>query len=663
MASNTRHNLGVFAVVASVFILLTLYSCASIGTPSGGPRDEDPPRYVGSYPLPYQTGFKGERLQIEFNELVNVKDAFTSVTFSPPSRQAPKVSSSGRKVIVQFNDTLIPNTTYNIDFGNSIEDVNESNKLRNFSFSFSTGDEIDTLMMSGIVLDAKTLEPQQGVLVGAYTNLADSAFLTLPFERVTRTDDRGRFVLRALKEAPYRVFALGDLNNDFHWDNPAELMAFLPFPVTPYTEQTVATDTLYNMANGEIDTIVTRQRTRFLPNNLLLQMFDFGFRPQYITNYSRPDSTQIQLLFNQRQAAPPKLKFVQPPFLSESEQAYIIERNERNDTITYWLNPFLTKTDTIKAALEYYVEQRGSEPVLTADTLTFITKRPKVTGKPRKLTAKQQAEDSIKREMERFILPSVPTRNSLDVYRPLTLMFPEPLLSLDSTAISIKKFNSEDSTWTSQPFALLPDSLVPRRLNIDVEWDYATEYQLSVDSLAAKGISGRFSRSLEQKFKTKERSSYASLILRMRPDTIQGFVEVLNSSDAVVQSAPVEDGVAAFYFLAPSDYYVRFIADTNGNGRFDPGDYENGLQPEETFYYPKMLSLKRYDRNEEWDIYSTPVDLQKPDKIKKNKPEAGKRGRREGLSEEENEEDDYFDVTRNPFDPNDKGRMRSSGNY
>lgn len=649
-------------MLAASFALLTLYSCASMGTPSGGPRDEDPPRYVGSNPQPYATGFNGERVEIFFDELVAVKDAFTNVTLSPPQRQTPKVSASGRKIIVQFNDTLLPNTTYTIDFGNSIEDVNESNKLRAFSFSFSTGAEIDTLMMSGIVLDALTLEPQQGVLVGAYTDLADSAFLKKPFERVTRTDDRGRFTLRGLRPLPYRVFALSDLNNDYHWDNPAELMAFLPAPVTPYTEQTTATDTIYNVLTGAPDSVVTRARTRFLPNDLLLQMFDFGYRPQYITDYSRSDSTRLDLRFNQRQDKAPELHLLYPSPGNLPRNWYLSERNERNDTLHYWLTPQLFGADTIKASVSYLVEQRGAEPTLTTDTLTFITKKPRAV-KPRKMTAKQMHDDSIKTALQHFILPEIVGSSPFDVDRPLTMQFPEPLVTLDTAAIRIETM-SEDSVWNPLAFRITPDEMVPRRMRLEVPWEYGTEYRLTVDSLAGEGISGRLSRTLEQKFKTKRREDYASLVLRLRPDTVAGFVEVLNTSDEVVQRAEVIDGVATLYYLTPNDYYVRFIADANGNGRYDPGDYERGLQPEESYYYPKMLSLKRYDRNEEWDLNATAVDMQKPEQLKKNKPEAVKTSRKKSdKNGTETEEDDYFDVTRNPFDPNDKGRRRQTGSY
>lgn len=132
-------------------------SCASIGNPSGGPRDEDPPRFVRANPAPGSVNVDRKRIDIEFDELVNVKDAFQKVVVSPTSKSVPRVSSLGKKVTVQFNDSLLPNTTYTIDFANSIEDNNENNKLQGFTYSFSTGPTLDTLQISGMVLSADAM--------------------------------------------------------------------------------------------------------------------------------------------------------------------------------------------------------------------------------------------------------------------------------------------------------------------------------------------------------------------------------------------------------------------------------------------------------------------------------------------------------------------------
>ena len=206
-----------------LFSVVTLFAaaCANIGNPSGGARDEDPPLFVSANPPQGSLNVDKTRISITFNELVNVKDAFSKVVVSPPSRQVPRVASVGKRVTVTF-DSLLPNTTYTIDFADAIEDNNEANKLQGFAYTFSTGAELDSLRISGMVLDSRNLEPRQGILVGVHENLNDSAFVKVPLLRVAKTDDRGQFTIRGLKECTYRLFYLDDKDIVFIFEIPEE---------------------------------------------------------------------------------------------------------------------------------------------------------------------------------------------------------------------------------------------------------------------------------------------------------------------------------------------------------------------------------------------------------------------------------------------------------
>jgi hypothetical protein len=291
--------------------------------------------------------------------------------------------------------------------------------------------------------------------------------------------------------------------------------------------------------------------------------------------------------------------------------------------------------------------------------------------KQSKKTPKQLRDDSIAAENAKFISAVNITGSNLDIYAPAIFEFSEPASQPAASAWRVEE--KQDTLWV--PFAdveCLRDSLIPRRYHLAGRWNFDTQYRLVVDSLAVQGISGRSCRTFIYPFKTKKQDDYASLRLRLVPDTIQGFVEVLNSGDEPVSRAVVTNGEVFFPYLTQSDYYARFIADANGNGIFDAGDYDSGVQPEDVYYYPKQLSLKRYDRNEVWDLNATAVDLQKPDAIKKNKPEKTKsvsKKKKKGslnsstTTSDDEEEDDYFDVNRNPFDPNQKSRTSTVGSY
>lgn len=639
-----------------------LASCASIGNPSGGPRDEDPPRFVRANPAPGSLNVNRQKIEIEFDELVNVKDAFSKVVVSPISKSTPRVSSLGRKITVQFNDTLIPNTTYTIDFADAIEDNNESNKLQGFTYSFSTGNVLDTLQISGMVLSADALEPQQGMLVGVYSNLADSALSTLPLERVAKTDDRGRFSIQGLAPGEYRIFAIADVDNDYKRANPEEAMAFYDFTLTPTAERINAVDTVFDLLTGDVDTVLNRERTRFLPNDILLRSFESDYKSQFLQKYERVDSTRLRFIFN---APSETLPEISPVNVEGYKDWWTLERSAKNDTLTYWLNPAtLVATDSLQIAATYFRTDSAQNLTLATDTLKFFTQRPKVTKKKDK-KKKDEKADTVPVKIPALGFKMI-SQSTQEVNLPLIMEFDTPLNRFDTTAFHLEMM--VDTVWAPVPKAWKPehvDSLNPRTFKIEYPWEYATEYRLSVDTLAATGIYGLMTDPLEHKFKTKAEEDYCALTLNISnfTDTIPAFVELVNNSDAPVRREKVVNNSVTFKYLAPGKYYVRIFEDHNGNGIYDTGDFNLHRQPDMAYYYPKIINLKKnWEKSESWNVFDTAIDLMKPEAIKKNKPATDKRNRNNksenGLEEEE--EEDYFDPTRNPFDPNDKGRRRSN---
>lgn len=194
--------------IAILLVIIGFYACASTGSPDGGPYDEDPPKFVRATPEPNTKNNTRKKIAIEFNEFIQLEKASEKVIISPPQNEAPEVKTSGKRVLVNFYDSLRPNTTYTIDFGDAIVDNNEGNPMGNFSYAFSTGDTIDTMQVSGVVLNSADLEPIKGIQVGLHKNLNDSAFTTLPFDRISRTDSRGQFIIRGIAPGTYRIYAL-----------------------------------------------------------------------------------------------------------------------------------------------------------------------------------------------------------------------------------------------------------------------------------------------------------------------------------------------------------------------------------------------------------------------------------------------------------------------
>lgn len=666
--------------------LLIAVSCASIGNPTGGAVDEDPPRFVRANPAPGSTNVTRQRIDIDFDEIVNVKDAFNTVVVSPPSKQVPRVTSLGRRVTVNFQDTLLENTTYTIDFGSSIEDNNEGNKLPSFTYTFSTGPEIDTLQISGMVLSADNLEPQQGMLVGVYSNLSDTAFSTLPFERMAKTDDRGRFTVMGLKPGEYRIFALVDLDNDYHRANPEETMAFYDVLLAPTSERGMTTDTVINLKNGEIDTIVSRERTIFLPNDILLRSFESDEKSQYLTKYERQDSTRLNFIFNAKADSIPKIRAIG---FEDIQDWYAVERSQKNDSVTFWITePSILSLDSLRVEATYFRTDSAQNLTEITDTLRFFFSRDFKKTLENEVKAREKAKKDKEKEIEKArekalkegveFIDSISIRDSIaalkpkplelkvtspgtmEVYLPLMMEFETPLTRLDTNAFHLEI--QVDSVWkeVAKPYrAQRVDSGNPRTLKIEYPWDFATQYRLRIDSLAATGIYGLETDPVEFSFKTKAEDEYSTVTFDITnfTDTVPAFVEILNTSDNPVRRAPVENGKAVFKYLAPGKYYARIFEDHNGNGIYDTGNYGLNILPDMAYYYPKLINVKKnWDKEESWDVFSTPVDMMKPYALLKNKPEADKKKNNKLQDEGNEEEDDFFDPTRNPFDPNDRGR-------
>ncbi len=631
---------------------LLLAGCANMGQPSGGPRDEDPPRLVTGNPLPGATNVDRTHISLTFNELVNVKDAFSKVMVSPTSKSVPRVSSSGRRVNVDF-DSLAPNTTYTIDFGDAIEDNNEGNKLQGFAYTFSTGPDLDTLRIAGRVLTARGLEPEQGMIVGVHRNLNDTAFTGERLLRVARTDDRGRFNIRGLAPGEYRLFALRDNDNDYRYSSPEEDIAFYDLTICPSTQGADALDSLYNPKTGTLDTVVTRRRTIFLPNDILLRSFNSMLRQQYMTKYERMDSTRIFLKFNTRN---PELPAVRLLGAKEEPLRGTLEASERLDSLVWWLPTDLVRTDSLRLEVTYDRSDQNLNVTRVTDTLSFITNRPKPV-KPKKENKKRlpvvSAADSIAAITTAF---KVVGGSSQDVYKPVVVETPAPLESFDRNMVRLSVLVDSIYKPTPEAFTLtFPDSLKPRTFEIDYPWEFGAEYKLEIDTLAGKDIYGMPTRPLEHKISVKKSDEYCSLLFELKGlESIPAVVELLNTSDAVVRAERVEANQAYFPFLAPGKYYARVFIDMNANGEYDTGNYADGRQPEVAYYFPKVINIKKmWDQTMEWDVFATAVDMMKPAAILKNKPASDPRNRKQQTPTEE-DEDEQFDPTRNPFDPNDR---------
>ena len=649
--NNSKSLYYIFIIIAAA----VMYSCANIGNPSGGPIDKTPPIFMRSNPTPNAVNVKDRKIEIFFDEIVTLKDPSTKIIVSPAQTEMPRMSALGRKVTVELVDSLLPNTTYTIDFSNSIQDNNEGNAIDNFAFAFSTGSVIDSMRVSGYVLDSRTLEPMQSVVVGLQSNLADSAFHKEKLQRVALTNDRGQFTIRNVSPGSYHIFALKDLDRDYKFGNPTEDIAFLDSIIVPSIGSREAADTVYNDLN-EIDTIMRATRPAYFPNDILLSMFNEDRKSQYLANNLRVDSTRISLTFAAASDTLPSLSIVGRNDVPD--QWYTLERSQTNDTLTYWIRPpHLVSADTLMVATTYLRTDTASNLSWGTDTLKFTFQRQKAKKKK-----KNEETDSL--EQIRFMELHPLANGTQEVYAPLLLQTGTPIERYSREAFHLQRKLQNDTIFYPaeiKSIALRDSTLNRRDLMLKVDWEPGAAYTLAVDSLAMTDIYGLQTKPLKVDFNVRKMEEYGNIVFNIPAVRDSAIVELLDGTEKIVLRAPVKSHRAELLNLLPGKYYARLFIDRNGNGKYDTGNYDMHLQPEETVYYPGAINLKKnWDVEQTWDIYATPIDKQKPEAIKKNKPERKKweKVNTEKTETDEDEEIGFSDFS-NPNDPN----LRNSNNF
>lgn len=616
-------------------LLILVYACASTnsGMPDGGPYDEDPPKFVRSTPKPYDTESKEKKITIEFDEIVTLDKPGEKIVVSPPQLEQPEIKASGRKIVVNLVDSLKPETTYTVDFSDAIVDNNEGNPLGNFTFTFSTGNVIDTLEVAGTVLGAADLEPVKGIMVGLHSDLNDSAFQKKPFDRVSRTDSRGHFIIRGVAPGKYRIYALMDGNQNYLYDSKTEMIAFSDSIIIPSMEPAMRQDTLWK-DSLTIDTIKSVGYTRFLPDDVVLRAFKGLNTRQYLSKSERDKENHFILAFSAKADTLPTLKGLN----FDEKDAFIIENRPGNDSICYWIKDSLVyQKDTLEIQLDYLYTDTLDQLVPKTDTIFLANKTTKeqrekmqkklAEEKEKERKKKEKKGDTLTVEPTKFLNMNVDAPSAFDIYRNIYLSFEEPLASIDTSAIRMEV--KVDSLWEETPFLFMADSLVHRQYQILAEWEPEKEYQLSIDSMAFVGLYGLHTDKVKQTIKVKKLDEYGTLLLNIKgADAESAIVELLDNSGKVSRQQPVtSEGTADFYFLNPSTkYYIRMFNDRNHNGVWDTGDFEQGIQPEEVFYFPKVWEMKaNFEFEETWDIHAIPAERQKLDEIKKQKPEEAKK--------------------------------------
>lgn len=611
---------------------LLAISCARMGNPDGGWYDDTPPYVVSSSPADRATNVKPKRVSIYFNEFIKLEDAQNKVIISPPQLEMPEIKASGKRVIVDLKDTLKENTTYSIDFGDAISDFTEGNPMGNYAFTFSTGSVIDTLQVSGYVLNAENLEPIKGIQVGLYDDLSDTAFLKKPMIRISRTDSRGHFVIKGVAPGTYRCYALQDADNNYIYNQKAEMVGFSHDTFEPSWKPDTRQDTIWR-DSLHIDNIVRVPYTHFLPDDITLLAFTALQDNRYLLKTERTEPHKIGFYFTYGDSVPPTIRGLN--FASDS--AFIVEPSLKNDTVYYWLrDTALVNQDTLRMEVQYMMTDTTNLLISKTDTLDITPKE----SYEKRMKAKQKEIEKWEKEQEKkkkhdepydSVMPTeqlnlkINPAGSLSPESIVTIESPTPLLRIDTAAIHL--YTKVDSLWYDADYVLKPSAHNIRSYTLTADWKPETEYSLEIDSAAIEDIYGLVTGPVKQGMKVKSEDDYSTLTVNLSgiQDTAI-IVQLLTSSESVVMQNKAKNGVAEFYYVNPGKYYLRAFVDSNGNGQWDTGDYYADRQAEAVYYYPEETECKaKWDVTRNWNLTARKRFDQKPAAIVKQKADKEKK--------------------------------------
>ena len=616
--------------VASI-VALTI-GCATVNSPKGGPVDSLPPRVVATTPLPYSVNFTGRKITIEFNEYVQLKDQSKLFFVSPAPKRKPTLTLKGRSVVVEFRDSLDANTTYRLDFGGSIVDNNEGNRLDGFSFVFSTGDAIDSLYMAGQVLDART----QDTLVGAFVHFFDAAADSMTLDSVLfksragavfRTDSSGFFVADILKEKPYRIYAFLDKNGDQAYQPGADMVGFL--------------DSVYNPIDLPPFSIAYDSATRRSSIDPVPFRFElFSEAPvirQNLQGHTRTGRNQLNVVF-----AAPHGRYDSLDLKGIDLSWLIEERNETGDTLKWWVAPpteeqFKALPDSIYGSFVYFRQDSAMNYTPKREKLnfynkTFVAKEDKRAAA--KKEKKEEEADSTAAKKGQPIQFRVDASQTLNPEHGIGFTFTYPLRQVDSSRISITRIEVDPKAAarasrrrrTDETPEELPkirtaerfwfDSLSLGRRVLRANWKIGAEYELLIPDSVFVDITFAANDTLTSKFTVADPDKFGTIKFQAVADSADStayIVELMSGSGKELRPVQVRKGVRAgdlltFRYLTPGFYALRVVEDRNANGKWDTGSLTTRRHPEQVRYFRGTNGGRSIEAKENWEINET-IDL------------------------------------------------------
>lgn len=593
------------AALAVFFCTAFLWRCATIMTPTGGPKDTLPPVITLMTPDNFTTNFKDRKIYIEFDEFVQIKDQQKEFFTSPQMKKKPTITLRGRGISVQLRDTLRENTTYALNFGSAICDNNEGNPLYSMRYVFSTGPEIDSMVLSGYTVDAYKADSVSKSFIYFYIADSvpepkeyDSTLFNYKPQVIARAETNGIFLAQNLKPVPYRVYAFQDTNDNQMYEPSIDKVGFLDSLINPalMPDFSVWYDSLRHYVTAD-------------PQVFMRMFTDVAFKRQTLQQSERPARHKAMLYFGAAHPEVTGLRFDSIP----AERVIWDPQTVGRDTVALWFDvPSASLPDTIKGEITYFKHdtvnqlQEVTEPLKLAwrliETKEQEREREKLERERRKAEAAGEEWEEPKKENP-FAF-KMPTSGEINPENHLTVDFDYPLVKLDSAELLLTRL-LEDNSIEDIPVRMVRDTGMLRRWQVRAPWKLGGQYTLTIPEGAITDVAGLSNDSIIRKYTVLDPEKFATVLIhvRGRDDGTKYIVQLLDGSNALKQEKrDVTTGDIRFNYVPAGEIKFRVIEDRNGNGKWDSGNVVERLQPERAEIYANDQGEDTFATKTNWEI-------------------------------------------------------------
>ncbi len=589
MKFTKKYIVAAMRTIVVMFFLSAFFSrCASILTPTGGPKDTLPPVIVAMTPDNYTTSFDKKQIYIEFDEYVVIKDQQKEFFTSPAMKKTPTLLTKGRGVLVTIKDTLLENTTYALNFGSSIQDNNENNPLNSMRYVFSTGKTIDSMMVSGYTADSYKADSVSKTFV--YFFVADSLENVAEYDStlfkykpavIARAENNGIFIAQNLKPVRYRAYAIEDTNGNQTYEAGTDKVGFLDQEFEPQ-----------NMPGFSVWYDSVRMYAVADPQLYFRMFTDQTFKRHNLQGSERPLKHKAMLYFGAPNPQIESITFDQIP----NDDVIIEPVTVGRDTLALWFKtPPEQLPDTLRTIVSYFKHDSVNNLVLQNDTLKLSWKLYENKDMEKSRLEKEARRDAALaageewKDPDNVLIYRMNATGEVNPERYIRIDFDYPLVKLDTSRLLLTRMDA-DSLIYDVKVNIDRDTTNLRRYYIRSPWGPVTDnYTLTIPEGALVDAAGFVNDTIIGRYTVSDKEKYATVLIHLKADTELDYsyiIQLLDGSGQLLEEKrDLKSGDVTFNYVPAGEIRFRIIEDIDGNGEWNNGNVVERRQPERSEMY------------------------------------------------------------------------------